>query len=315
MGEIVFEFAKPAFHSGFVCLVGRPNAGKSTMTNALVGQKVAIASSKPQTTRHAVRGIVHRPDAQLILIDTPGLSKPRALLQERLNDLVLETLSAVDVVAVCLPCNQHVGPGDKHLMNEIASLREKPKLVALATKADSVSNDRVRKHLMEIDALGKELDLDWAHIIPCSALTGEQMSDVEEVLISLLPEGPSYYPDGEITDEPDVVLAAELIREAALELVRDELPHSITAQIDEMNYREGRSADNPLLDVFASLIVERESQKHIMVGTKGERIKQIGTEARLAISAILGVKVHLDLRVKVVKNWQSDPKQLNRLGF
>lgn len=306
---------EPGFHSGFVCFVGRPNAGKSTLTNALVGEKVAITSSKPQTTRHAVRGIVHRPDAQLIIIDTPGLSKPRSLLQERLNDLVRGTYSEVDVVAVCLPCNQNVGPGDKYLIAELAALKKRPKLVALATKSDSVSHDRVRRNLLAIEGLATELEFEWEHIIPCSALRNSQVDEVADTLISLLPTGPAYYPDEDTTDEPTEVLAAELIREAALELVRDELPHSITVIIDEMRLREGRSEAHPLLEIFASLVVERDSQKHIMVGRAGERIKEIGTDARHSISAILGTPVYLDLRVKVVKDWQRDPKQLNRLGF
>jgi GTP-binding protein Era len=303
------------FRSGFVCFVGRPNAGKSTLTNALVGQKVAIASSKPQTTRHTVRGIVHRPDAQLILIDTPGLSKPRSLLQERLNDLVRTTWGEVDVVGVCLPSDQNVGPGDKYLVAQLAELPKRPKLVALATKTDLVSAERLRRHLLRVQKLAEECGVVWEHIVPCSAVSGEQVDEVADVLCSLLPAGPAYYPDDESTDEPTEVLVAELIREAALEEVRDELPHSITVEVVEMGLREDRPADKPLLDIFASMIVERESQKAIMVGSKGSRIKQIGTDARKAISALLGTPVHLDLRVKVVRDWQSDPKQLNRLGF
>jgi len=306
----------PAFRSGFVCLAGRPNAGKSTLTNALVGRKVAIASSKPQTTRHAVRGIITRPDAQLVVIDTPGLSKPRSLLQERLNDLVRDTWGEVDVIGVCLPCDQRVGPGDEYLVGAIATLGARvPKLVALATKADLVSAARLAEHLVRVEAMQAGPGIAWEHIVPCSAVTGAQVDEVADVLVGLLPPGPAYYPGGELTDEPDEVLAAELIREAALELVRDELPHSITVLVDEMRYREDRPADRPLLDVFASLVVERESQKHIVVGTRGERVKRIGTTARHQIAALLGVPVHLDLRVKVVKDWQSDAKQLGRLGF
>jgi len=304
------------FRSGFVCLAGRPNTGKSTLTNALVGAKVAIASSRPQTTRHAVRGIVTRPDAQLVLIDTPGLSKPRSLLQERLNDLVRDTWAEVDVIGVCLPCDQNVGPGDEYLVQQIAALGpRRPRLVALATKADAASPDRIRRHLLRIDAMQEPCGIVWEHIVPCSAVAGTQVDEVADVLIGLLPPGPAYYPDGELTDEPDEVLVAELIREAALEQVRDEVPHSITVTVEEMAYRAGRPAGRELLDIFANLVVERESQKHILVGAQGARIKQIGTDARHQIAALLGVPVHLDLRVKVVKDWQSDPKQLNRLGF
>lgn len=303
------------FVSGFVSFVGRPNAGKSTLTNALVGAKIAIASSKPQTTRHAVRGIVHRDDAQLVLIDTPGLSKPRSLLQERLNDLVYNTWSEVDVVAVCLPANQHVGPGDEYLIREVVGLSHRPKLVAIATKADLVSSDRMRRHLLNIQALQDKFDFAWEHIVPVSAVSGEQLDVLVDVLVSLMQPGPAFYPDGEITDEPEETLVAELIREAALEGVRDELPHSIAVEIDEMRFREGRPDDRPLLDIFASMVVERDSQKGIMIGHRGERIKEIGTEARRQISAILGTPVHLDLKVKVLQDWQRDPKKLNRLGF
>ena len=304
------------FRSGFVCLAGRPNAGKSTLTNALVGGKVAIASSKPQTTRHAIRGILTRTDAQLVLIDTPGLSKPRSLLQERLNDLVRGTWGEVDVIGVCLPADQRVGPGDEYLVGQIAALgARRPALVALATKSDLVSGERLRRHLLRIEAMQEAQGVSFAHIVPCSAVTGTQVDEVADVLIGLLPPGPAYYPDGELTDEPEEVLIAELIREAALELVRDELPHSIAVTVDEVRPREGRPADRPLLEVFASLVIERESQKHIMVGAQGSRIKQIGTDARSAITALLGVPVHLDLRVKVIKEWQSDPKALRRLGF
>ncbi len=303
------------FRSGFVCFVGRPNAGKSTLTNALVGSKVAITSSKPQTTRHAVRGIISRPDAQLVIIDTPGLSKPRSLLQERLNDLVYTTWGEVDVIAVLFPSNQHVGPGDEYLVGEIASLSKPPKLVAIASKTDLVSPQRLAKHLLEIDALQDRLQVRWEHIVPCSAVNGEQVELVADVLVSLLDEGPAYYPDGETTDEPTETLVAELIREAALEGVRDELPHSIAVEIDEMGLRDGRPQDRPLLDIYASLVVERDSQKPIMIGRGGEHIKQVGTAARRQITALLGTPVHLDLKVKVLKDWQRDPKHLNRLGF
>ncbi len=301
--------------SGFACFVGRPNAGKSTLTNALVGQKIAIASSKPQTTRHAVRGIVTRDDGQLILIDTPGLHRPRTLLGERLNDLVRETWSEVDIVGICLPCNQRIGPGDRYIVSQIAELRNKPKLVAVATKTDLVSKDRVLSHLVDVAKLGEELGIAWADVVPCSATADDQLDTVADVLMGLLPEGPKYYPDGEITDEPEEKLIGELIREAALEGVREELPHSIAVMIDEMIPRADRPEDKPLLDIFATLVVERDSQKGIVIGHKGSRLKEIGTEARLQINRLLGTPVHLHLHVKVLKEWQRDSKHLNRLGF
>jgi GTP-binding protein Era len=304
-----------AFRSGFACFVGRPNAGKSTLTNALVGSKIVIASSKPQTTRHAVRGIVNRDDAQLVLIDTPGLHKPRTLLGERLNDLVRGTWSEVDVIGVCLPANQKIGSGDTFLVSEIAKLPERPKLVAIATKSDLVNADRMAEHLIKIQALESELGIEWAEIVPVSAVGGDQVQLLADLLIGLLPAGPQLYPDGEISDEPEEQLVAELIREAALEGVRDELPHSIAVEIDEMRLRPDRPADKPLLDVFASMIVERESQKGIVIGHKGSRLKQVGQAARKQIQAILGTPVYLDLKVKVLKDWQRDAKHLNRLGF
>jgi GTPase len=303
------------FRSGFASLVGRPNAGKSTLTNALVGQKIVIASAKPQTTRHAVRGIVHRSDAQLVLIDTPGLHKPRTLLGERLNDVVRATWSEVDVVGVCLPANERVGPGDRYLVGELAALPKKPELVAIATKSDLASPDRMAEHLASIGALETTHDITWADIIPVSALQHFQLDVLSDTLVDLLPEGPPLYPDGEITDEPEEALVAELIREAALEGVHDELPHSIMVTVEEMGLREGRPTDTPLLDIYASIIVERDSQKGIMIGHRGSRLRQIGAAARQQIEALLGTPVYLDLRVKVLKEWQRDAKYLNRLGF
>ena len=301
--------------SGFACFVGRPNAGKSTLTNAIVGQKVAIASSRPQTTRHAVRGIVTRPDAQLVIIDTPGLHRPRTLLGERLNDLVYATWSEVDVIGVCLPADQRIGPGDEYLVGEIAKLPKQPTLVALATKSDLIKPPRMAEHLLRIASLEEKLGVRWAEIVPVSAVTDDQVDLVTDVLIKQLPEGPAYYPDGEVTDEPTETLVAELIREAALEKMHEELPHSITVTIDEMGLREGRPEHKPLLDVFASLVVERDSQKGIVIGHKGSVLREIGTAARAQLTALLGTPVHLDLKVKVLKDWQRNAKHLNRLGF
>lgn len=303
------------FHSGFACFVGRPNAGKSTLTNALVGQKIAIASNKPQTTRHAVRGIVTRDDGQLILIDTPGLHRPRTLLGQRLNALVYETWAEVDVVGVCLPCDQRIGPGDMFIIGELAKLERRPLLVALATKTDLVSRERQLSHLVDISEVAETAGIEWADVIPCSATNGDNIDVVRDQLVSLLPEGPMFYPDGEITDEPEEALIAELIREAALEGVRDELPHSIAVQIDEILPRPDRPEDKPLTDVFASIVVERDSQKGIIIGHKGQRLREIGATAREQINRLLGTRVHLNLHVKVLKEWQRDPKYLNRLGF
>jgi GTP-binding protein Era len=304
----------PEFRSGFASFVGRPNAGKSTLTNAMVGSKVVITSSRPQTTRTVVRGIVHRPDAQLILVDTPGLHRPRTLLGERLNDLVKSTWAEVDVVAVCFPANEKVGPGDRFIVNELAKVRRTTKF-AIVTKTDLVTPEVLAEHLLSVAALGEETHTVWQEIVPVSAKSGDQVSLLEDLLVAQLPEGPALYPDGELSDSPEEAIVAELIREAALEGVRDELPHSIAVLVEEMGLREGRSEDRPLLDIHANLYVERSSQKGIIIGHQGSRLKAVGTEARKQIEALLGTPVYLDLHVKIAKDWQRDPKQLRKLGF
>ncbi|HEY0718810.1 MAG TPA: GTPase Era, partial [Streptosporangiaceae bacterium] len=254
------------FRSGFVAFAGRPNVGKSTLTNALVGTKVAITSSRPQTTRRVIRGIVHRPDAQLILVDTPGLHKPRTLLGERLDSLVRSTLTEVDVIGFCVPAGDPVGPGDRYLARELATIRTTP-VVAIVTKTDEVPPDRVLAQLTAVAELG-----DWADVVPVSAVTGYNLKVLADVLVSHLPEGVPLYPDGELTDEPETFMVAELIREAALEGVREELPHSIAVVIEEMKPRAGQE---DLTDVYAEMYVERPSQKAIVIGTKGARLKDV----------------------------------------
>jgi GTPase len=295
------------FRSGFACFVGRPNAGKSTLTNAIVGTKIAIMSDRPQTTRHAVRGIVHRPDAQLVVVDTPGFHKPRTLLGERLNDVVRTTLAEVDVIGFCVPADEKVGPGDRFIAGELARIAGRTPVVAVVTKTDRVAKDVVGERLVEVAGLG-----DWAEVVPTSAVDGFQVDLLVGLLVDRLPEGPALYPEGELTDEPERVMVAELIREAALDGVRDELPHSIAVVVEEMSRREGR---DDLVDVEAVLFVERDSQKAIVIGTGGQRLRAVGTKARRQIEGLLGSRVYLDLRVKVAKDWQRDPKQLRRLGF
>ena len=294
-----------AHRSGFACVVGRPNAGKSTLLNALVGQKVAITSDRPQTPRHAVRGIVHRPDAQLIVVDTPGLHKPRTLLGERLNDVVRTTLAEVDVIVFCVPANEKVGPGDKFIAAELSRIEKTP-VIAVVTKTDAAERSEVAAQLLALSRLGE-----WAEIVPVSAVAGEQVELLAELLIARLPEGPPLYLDGELTDEPEMVMIAELIREAALDGVREELPHSLAVVVEEMKPREGKD----LIDVFAVMYVERPSQKAIVIGSGGSRLREVGTRARMQAEALLGTRVYLDLRVKVAKDWQRDPAQLRKLGF
>ena len=297
----------PGFRAGFACFVGRPNAGKSTLTNALVGQKIAIMSDRPQTTRHAVRGIVHRSDAQLVVVDTPGFHKPRTLLGERLNDVVRATLTEVDVIGFCVPADQKVGPGDRYIADELRKVAGRTSAVAIVTKTDVVGRDVVGERLVEVASLGE-----WADVVPVSARDGFQVDVLTDLLVARLPQSPPLYPDGELTDEPERVMVAELIREAALAGVRDELPHSIAVVVEEMSTRADR---DDLVDIEAVMYVERDSQKGIVIGPGGSRLKRVGTEARRQIEALLGSKVFLDLRVKVAKDWQRDPKQLRRLGF
>lgn len=300
--------------SGFACVVGRPNVGKSTLINALVGQKIAITSDRPQTTRHTIRGIVTKPKGQLILVDTPGVHRPRTLLGERLNALVAQTWAEVDLIVMCFPANEAIGPGDRFIAEQIAQL-PKVKKIAVVTKVDSADKDLVGKQLLAVSELGNELGIDWKQIVPISALTGIQTELLADLILDELPQGELLYPAGDLTDEPEQVLVAELIREAVLEDVHDELPHSIAVVIEEMGLRKDRSPENPLIDIYAIIFVERDSQKHIVIGKNGSRLKEVGTTARLAISKMLGTPVFLDLRVKVAKDWQRDPKQLNRLGF
>jgi len=291
--------------SGFVSFVGRPNVGKSTLTNALVGEKIAITSAKPQTTRRAIRGIVHREHGQIIVVDTPGLHRPRTLLGKRLNDLVDTTLSGVDVIGFCIPANEKIGPGDNFINEQLGEFR-RAKLVAVVTKCELVSKTALADQLQAVSILR-----DWAEIVPVSALGDEQLDVLTDVLIGLLPVGPALYPADAVTDETIESRICELIREAALEGVHDELPHSLAVTIDEMNQREGRN----MVDIHANVWVERDSQKGIIVGHGGERIKDVGSKSRIEIEKLIGQKVFLNIRVKVAPDWQRDPKQLGRLGF
>ncbi len=299
------------FRSGFVCFVGRPNTGKSTLTNALVGAKVAITSNRPQTTRHTIRGIVGSEDFQIVLVDTPGLHRPRTLLGQRLNDLVKGTYSEVDVIGLCIPADEKIGPGDRWILDQIRAVAPRTTLVSIVTKIDKASKDRVAEQLVAVSELvGPDTE-----IVPVSATSGTQLDVLMDVLVEQLEPGPAFYPDGELTDEPEETLMAELIREAALEGVRDELPHSLAVVIEDVEQRPGRPADQALIDVTAVIFVERDSQKGIVIGRGGSRLRDVGTAARVQIEKLLGTKVYLDLRVKIAKNWQRDPKQLGRLGF
>ncbi|PVZ05781.1 GTPase Era [Actinomycetospora cinnamomea] len=296
------------FRSGFACFVGRPNVGKSTLTNALVGQKVAITSSRPQTTRHAIRGVVHRADGQLVLVDTPGLHRPRTLLGERLNDVVRTTWAEVDVVGFCVPADQAIGPGDRFIAGELAKIVGKTPLIGVLTKTDLVGPEVIAQRLVDLQGLSGTPGLEFTEIVPVSASSGHQVSLLADLLLAQMPPGPPLYPEGELSDEPETTMIAEFVREAALEGVRDELPHSLAVVVEEMS-------PGKVLTVRAEIFVERPSQKAIVIGRGGSRLKDVGTRARTQIEAMLGQKVHLDLFVKVAKDWQRDPRQLRRLGF
>ena len=312
--EIVVPDFPEDFRAGFACIVGRPNAGKSTLTNAMVGAKIAITSGRPQTTRHNVRGVIHKENAQIVLVDTPGLHRPRTLLGKRLNDLVRETLADVDVVVFCIPANEKIGPGDRFITRDLAELRTP--VVAVVTKADTVTREALAAQLLAVSELGE-----WADIVPVSAQRNEQIDVLKEVLLKYMPLSPPLYPTGEITDEPQQVMIAELVREAALEGVRDELPHSLAVVVDEIADPDDEREVGHIkgaggrLQVRVSLVVERDSQKAIIIGKGGRRLKEVGVTARKGIEQLLGRKVYLDLHVRTAKDWQSDPKALARLGF
>jgi GTP-binding protein Era len=291
--------------SGLVALAGRPNVGKSTLLNALLGQKLAIVSDKPQTTRSVVRGVLHRPEGQAVLVDTPGLHKPRTLLGQRLNDLVRGTLSEVDLILMLVDAAAGVGPGDRFLAGELAKVAT-PKF-CVVNKMDAAPRAKMAAALQAAGTLA-----DFAEIVPVSARTGDQLDLLVELVMGHLPEGRPLYPEGHTSDEPEQHLVAELIREKALTRVRDELPHSVAVLVEEMGPDPERE---DLLVIRAVLFVERASQKPIVLGRGGSVLRDIGTEARAELEALFGTKVYLDLRVKVAKDWQRDPRQLSRLGF
>ena len=291
--------------AGMVALVGRPNVGKSTLLNALLGRKLAIMSDKPQTTRSVVRGVLHRPEGQAVLVDTPGLHKPRTLLGQRLNDLVRGTLGEVDLVCLLVDAVAGVGAGDRFLATEVGKVATPT--ICVVNKLDAAPRARMAAALQAAAALG-----DWAEVVPVSARTGEQLDLLVELVFAQLPEGRPLYPEGHVTDEPEQHLVAELIREKALAMVRDELPHSVAVLVDEMGADPDRE---DLLVIRATLFVERASQKPIVLGRRGTVLREIGTRARAELEALLGAHVYLDLRVKVAKEWQRDPRQLARLGF
>jgi GTP-binding protein Era len=299
------------FRSGFVAIVGRPNTGKSTLINALVGRKIAITSPHPNTTRHAIRGIVNNPEFQAVLVDTPGVHKPKTLLGHRLNAVVNESMDSVDIVMMCLPADETSGAGDVFIAAEIAKY-PRAKKFALVTKTDLVSKKNIATRLLGISELAQGFT--WDEIVPISAAIHEQIDLLEKLIGDNLPVGPAFYPEDMKSDQDIQQLICELIREAAMRDAREELPHSIMVTIDEMAEREEKGS-RPFFDIHATIHVERDSQTGIILGHQGERLKDIGMRARKDIERELGARIFLGLHVKVSKEWQRDPKLLERLGF
>ncbi|EFK53488.1 GTPase Era [Corynebacterium genitalium ATCC 33030] len=311
-----FTDTPEGFRSGFVSFVGRPNTGKSTLTNALVGEKIAIMADQPETTRHPIRGIVNRPDAQIVLVDTPGLHRPRTLLGERLNDVVKDTFADVDVVGLTVPANEKIGPGDRWILDAVKETKPNTPIVGIVTKLDAAGKDQVGEQLLKLhDLLTEVTGRDDVDVVPVSATEQIQLDVLMDVLTKHLPEGPRFYPEGHVTDEDTETRIAELIREEALKGLRDELPHSVAVQIDEM-YEDPDDGNTPKRAmIYAVMYLERPGQKTIIEGRDGRRLSGIIQRSRKQIIDLLGRNVYLDLRIKVLKNWQSDPKHLGRLGF
>ena len=317
------KLASEPYRSGFVAVVGRPNVGKSTLVNALIGTQIAIASSRPETTRKAIRGVLTTDNAQLVLVDTPGIHRPRTLLGQRLNDIVDESLSDVDVVAFLLPGDQEIGPGDKRIMSRLranfATKREDGTfkwhvpLIAIVTKIDELSREQLIAKLIEVNEFA-----DFADIVPVSALKHDNLDEVRSVLIDHTPEGPQMHPAEQLSEERPEETIAELIRGAFLEQLNDELPHSLAVVVDSIDYPEdnetGAQYDGKA-QVNVSIYVERDSQKPIIIGKGAANLTAVKKKLRTAVNRIVGRKARLDLHVKVAKGWQSDPKQLERLGF
>ena len=306
----------PVHRSGFVAVVGRPNVGKSTLMNALVGRPIAIASSRPETTRKAIRGIMTRPEAQVVLVDTPGIHRPRTLLGQRLNDVVEASLSDVDAIAFLLPADQAIGPGDRRILSRLRSdFARKDKngkwtwrkpLIAVVTKIDQLDKGQLVDKLLEIGTFA-----DFSQIVPVSALEADNVDEVAQVLIDAMPEGPQLYPDDQLTEERPEDMIAELVRGAYLEELNDELPHSLAVRVESVEPDPEGGRDT----VHIGIYVERDSQKPIVIGRGAEHLVRVKKKLRTAVNRTMGRKVRLDLHVKVARNWQTDPKQLERLGF
>ncbi|MFT9393028.1 GTPase Era [Bifidobacterium sp.] len=329
-GTALEEKESQAYRSGFVAVVGRPNVGKSTLINALIGKQIAIASSRPETTRKAIRGILTLPHAQLVLVDTPGIHKPRTLLGQRLNDVVDESLSDVDVAAFVLPADQEIGPGDRRILQKLqeqyargsygdsADIEWKIPVIAVVTKIDMLDKEQLVAKMIEIQQFAN-----FAELVPISAKDGDNVDELRDVLVDATPVGPQMYPADQISEESPEDTIAELVRGAFLEELNDELPHSLAVTVDSIVYPDeefsleidGSQLAQGKVTVHVSLFVERNSQKPIIIGHHAEHLVHVKKRLRTPVNRIIGAKSQLDLHVKVAKDWQSNPKQLQRLGF
>ena len=296
------------FKAGFIAIVGRPNTGKSTLVNALVGTKIVITSHHPNTTRNPIRGIINRDSFQMIVVDTPGMHKPKTALGTRLNSMVNENINSTDAVVLCLPANEDIGAGDEYIAKQIKGRQE---VFLVVTKVDTVSKSELAAKLVLITEFAQKVGQEKAEIIPISAKNLEQTNLLLDLLAKKLPISPALYPTDINTDQIQELMFADLIREAAIEELYEELPHSVMVTIEEMGERD----NGKIFDISATLHVERDSQKGIIIGPQGSKLKEIGSTARKSIENIVGLQVFLQIHVKVSKEWQKDPKLLAKLGF
>ena len=295
------------FKAGFVAIVGRPNTGKSTLVNALVGTKIVITSHHPNTTRNPIRGIINKENFQMIVVDTPGMHKPKNALGNRLNSMVSENIDSTDAVVICMPANEEIGAGDEYIAKQI---KGRVPIFLVVTKVDTVSKSELAAKLVKVSEFTERINLSRAEIVPISAKNLDQTDLLLDLLSKKLPDSPALYPTDITTDQAEELMFADLIREAAIEELYEELPHSVMVTIDEMSERDG----GKIFDINATLHVERDSQKGIIIGPQGSKLKAIGTLARKSIENLVGMQVFMQIHVKVSKEWQKDPKLLARLA-